>query len=413
MTPFTPVTRCRSCLGERLTSVLDLGHMPLANAFHTGTEGPRYPLELMVCEDCWHGQLSGVVAGEEMFTDYPYRSSVSRTFREHCRGLTTVARGLVSVERPRVLDIGCNDGFLLSLFREAGCEVLGVDPALNMKGRWIDAPVDRVDVPVENAFWSVKFASWLLPRKFDIITAQNVFAHAPDPADFLAGCALVLADGGAVLIEVPHALELFAGNEFDTIYHEHLSYFTVSSFARLVERTPLAIADITRLPVHGGSLRFVLRRRSDDYYTVAVGALKAVERAQRMCDPAAYRNFRFKVQVIRRDFLRLVEDCRKRGEKVIGYGAAAKGTVALNYFGVDLDYVVDDTPLKWNKRIPGRSTPVVPPELLKMEPKPLNIVVLAWNWLDEIRQRVRSLRGNRDRLITYVPEVRCLEPEKA
>lgn len=401
------VKRCRCCGGENLSPVLDLGQMPLANSFHGGAgDCPRFPLALMVCADCHHGQTSVAVPRERLFTDYPYLSGVSKTFREHCAGLVGVAKGLVpGVDRPRVLDVACNDGLLLSLFREVGCDVFGVDPATNLERFTRD-----IGVPVAHVFWTARFAAQLA-WKFDLITAQNVLAHVDDPCDFLTGCALALADGGAVIIEVPWFMELLLRNEFDTIYHEHLSYFLAHSFARLVDRTPLHIADVYRVPVHGGSLRFTLRKRgcAATPRCFPLNDFLQTERLNGVGDSLAHERFRGRVAGNRAQLLGLLNGMRARGEKVVGFGASAKGTVAVNHFGLNLDYVVDDTPTKQGKRVPGTDTPVVPADALRAEPERVNVVVLAWNWLDEIRQRVRSLRGGGDRLILYVPGVRCEE----
>ncbi len=393
-----PIKKCRCCHGERLQSVLDMGDMPLANDFRTGGPWTRYPLELRTCQDCWHSQLSVVVPSETLFCEYPYLSSLSGMFREHCRRLVADSKERVTVVRPAVLDVGCNDGLLLSLFREAGCDVLGVDPARNLR-----LYTDRIGIPVENAFWTGDFAAGL-GRKFDIITAQNVFAHVPDPSDFLAGCAACLNPGGVVLIEFPYCLELVARNAFDTVYHEHLSYFLVSSFARLVDRSPLYIADVTRSPIHGGSIRFTLRKGADRN-TYLVDALIHVERNLGMFDMKTYRRLRERVAWNRQRLRATIGSKRARGEKVVGYCAAAKGVVALNYFGIDLDYVVDDTPLKQGKLIPGKSIPIVGSDVLAKEPGRLNIVILAWNLLPEISARIHSLRGTGDNLVSYVPEV--------
>lgn len=352
--------------------------MPHANAFHT--DGPRFPLHLMACRECSHGQLSAVVSG--LFTDYPYLSGVSRTFKEHCRGLVSE-----TLPARSVLDLGCNDCTLLSLFREAGCEVLGVDPAANLREY-------ANGIPVVNAFWGVECAR-PLGRKFDLITAQNVFAHCHDLDDFLAGCDAALEDDGRVAIEFPYAPDMIARNEFDTCYHEHLNYFTARSFARLISRSAFYIADAQRFPIHGGSVRMTLRRKPGQNGP-AVEAMIGDERLD-------YAGFRGRVEANRKAFRALIAD--RRGEKVVGYCASAKGSVMLNHFGVWLDYVVDDTPLKQGGRIPGTSIPVVGPDVLRAEPGPVSIVVLAWNWLEEIRARVRSLRGARDRLLLYVPEV--------
>ncbi len=405
MSDFTPVTHCRCCRSADLESVLDLGEMPLANGLHTGTPGPRFPLELRVCRHCFHGQLSGVVAPDVLFTDYPYLSGVSGTFRDHCGRLVGAAKQLVTAGRPKVLDIGCNDGTLLRLFREADCDVFGVDPARNL-----NPYPDGLGILVFNAFWGQDTATSLC-RKFDVITAQNVFAHVHDLDDFLAGCATALAPGGVVLLEFPYAAELYAGGQFDTIYHEHLNYFLVSSFVQLINRSLFTITEVEQVPVHGGSLRFALRR-GVGAHTLAVADLIRAEKERGLHDLATYRHFRFRVQCARGDFKRLLARLRGRGEKVVGYCASAKGAVALNYFCETLHYVVDDTPLKQNRYLPGGHIPIVGPEVLAREPGPVHIVVLAWNWLEEIRGRIRSLRGDGDNLILYVPEVSCRQVDE-
>lgn len=402
------ITRCRCCGGDRLEPLLDLGDMPLANSFHNGAgDCPRFPLALMTCPACHHGQTSVAVPRERLFTDYPYLSGMSRVFREHCRKLVGVAKLLVpGVSRPRVLDIASNDGLLLSLFAEAGCEVLGVEPAANLK------PLAKaLGVPTLTAFWTAEFAA-ILRHKHDLITAQNVLAHVDDPYDFLIGCHRALADGGAVIVEVPWFMELLLRNEFDTIYHEHLSYFLAHSFAKLVERTPLYIEDIYRVPVHGGSLRFTLRKRGEGQATprcFALGDFLHTERFNEVGGAETHERFRTRVARNGADLREWAASCRGRGERVIGFGASAKGTVAINHFGLNLDYVVDDTPTKQGKYIPGTRIPVVPADALRTEPDRVNIVVLAWNWLDEIRARVRTLRGAGDRLLVYVPGVRVEE----
>ena len=399
-TPYIEVKKCRCCGSDNLTSVLDMADMPLANGFHMGEVQAKFPLEMMVCKNCFHGQLSVVVSGKIMFANYAYMSSVSNTFRDHCEGLVADATSRVAA-KPRVLDIAANDGLLLSIFKQkADATVLGVDPADNLKPY-----TDKLEIPMVHAFWSEKLAK-SLNRKFDIITAQNVFGHVHDLKDFLKGCDAALDDDGIAIIEFAYSMDLVLKNEFDTIYHEHLSYFLINSFATLVKGTDFFIDDIIKTPIHGGSVRFVLKKKPGRNAPI-VNKLIEIERQNGLFDMSTYEQFRANVGQNRQAFRKLVAELQDKNERVIGYCASAKGITMLNYFDIDLDYIVDDTELKQGRLIPGKDTPIVKPEVLAQEKRRenMNIVVLAWNFMDEIKQRIQSIRGSKDTLLLYVPTV--------
>lgn len=376
-----------------------MGDMPLANGFHMGEVQSRFPLNMMVCEDCYHGQLSVVVNGDIMFKNYAYMSSVSDTFREHCHALAKDAVARVDTERPFVLDIAANDGLLLSQFKKVSfASVMGVDPAKNLKPY-----TDALGIKMVHDFWSEKLAR-SINTKFDIITAQNVFAHVDDPQDFLDGCEIALKDDGVLIIEFAYCLNLIADNEFDTIYHEHLSYFLVNSFATLVKNTGFYIDDVLRTPIHGGSIRFYLKKKPGENDEI-VNQLIAIEAEHGLFQLKTYERFRENVEKNKQELRKMIAIMRANEERVVGYCASAKGITMLNYFDIDLDYIVDDTTLKQGRLIPGKDTPVLKPLVLGKEKKKLNIVILAWNFIEEIKQRIRTLRGTRDNLVIYVPEV--------
>jgi SAM-dependent methyltransferase len=408
---YERVTACRCCGGAELLTYLKLGNQPLANAYHRGGAAePRFPLELNLCLDCYHSQLSVAVSPDLMFENYLYVTGVSRTMRGHLRALAERALfGEAAPPQPgrrvRVLEIASNDGTLLECFRDFGCEVFGVDPARNLRAM---TEAKGIDVLVD--YWGPAAAAKLGAR-FDLIVACNVFAHVPDQAEFLAACDRALTPGGRVVIEFPYARHMLENCEFDTVYHEHNSVFLVNSFARLASRMRLVICDVLETPVHGGSVRFTLRRGAGGHCRRVYEMIRA-ERARGLFEAQTY--FDFARRVHGRTLPALVtalDDLKRRGYKIIGYGASAKSTVVLNAAGVELpvEYIVDDTPLKIGHFTPGTGKPIRAASAVasEAEDQPLAFLILAWNFLDEILGRVAAVRRGqgRDVYITYVPEV--------
>lgn len=409
---FKPVDRCRACGEGGLEAYLDLGEQPLANSYTSGGEPlPHVPLVAALCMRCSHSQLSVVVEPETIFRDYLYVSGTTETYRNHCRDLAKDAVARVVCVRaagtpqtaPRVLDIACNDGTLLEHFRGQGCAVRGVDPARNL------APVTHakgIEVVVD--FFNDDVARGLAAQgRFDLVTGANVLGHVDDPKSFLEAAKVVLKPGGILIVEFPYGDETIERCEFDQIYHEHVSYFLARSFSVLASRSGLTIDDVLRTPIHGGSIRFFLREGSGPHCG-AVARLIADEARKGLHDPRLYRAFADRVAKSRTELPRLLARARARGQKVVGYGASAKGNTMLNHFAIDLDYIVDDNPLKWSKRTPGRAIPILPPAALAEEQSGLAIVVLSWNFLEEIRRKIRALRdpARDDSLVLYVPSVR-------
>lgn len=387
-----PVSHCRCCQGTDLHPYFDMGSMPLANSIRMDTTPSKsYPLNVNVCSNCFHSQLSVVVDPKVLFANYPYVSGISKTFQQHCLGM--VKDILTEYHRPKVLDIAANDGTLLEVFSKHGCQVLGIDPAENL----IPLSAER-GVPVLCEYWSKDVAESL--GKFDIITATNVLAHVDDVDDFLQGCAKALSGNGTLIVEIPYNKDLIEKCEFDTIYHEHLSYFLVSSFRQLIRRNGFFISRILPLSIHGGSLRFYLKLQpGEDAGVDFILAEKTV---------GLQDYFRFQERVhFNRNKLRLLLDQRlKQGEKIVGFGASAKGNTCINFFDLSLDYVVDDTFTKQGRYISGKNIFIEHPQRLESEEGPLNILVFVWNFYDEIKQRISTIRkGKMDRLISYVPEV--------
>ena len=400
MSDLQTIKQCRCCGSDKLYQYIDLGNQPLANSYHKGEILPTFPLQVMLCEECFHNQLSIVVEPSLMFKHYLYVSGTTATFRNHCKELAKDSRKRINKEQPRVLDIACNDGTLLSYFREEGCDVYGVDPAENLRDL-----TEQKDIPVVVDYWGCGTASQKLEGRFDIITGTNVFAHVNDISGFLDECIEVLDYQGRIILEFPYCQQMIGHCEFDTIYHEHLSYFLVNSFNNLVTSKGLAIDDIVQTSIHGGSIRFILRK-----WTMELGGYEGHHQLiEKECElgllqKETYVNFSEQVKKNKQDMQLLVKQLQEDGKKVIGYGASAKGNTMLNYFGIDLDYIVDDNPMKWGYMTPGRNIVIKSPEVLADEGE-LYIVILAWNFFDEIIKKIERITNKKDHYICYVPEV--------
>lgn len=402
------LTSCLCCDGRGLAPYLDLGLQPLANSYHRpGENVPRFPLVVNLCMDCKHSQLSLSVDPQVMFGRYLYVSGTTATFRGHCADLAREASARFA-SPPAVLDIGCNDGTLLEAFRALGSEVHGVDPAEDIR------PLSAAKgFSVEVGMWPERRIA-LGDRKFDLVTGLNVFAHCPDPAGFLRAAREVLRPGGLVVVEFPYGGDLFLHGEFDTIYHEHLSYFTAGSFSALAERCEYSIVAAARTAIHGGSVRFYLSPSAHGSLSVApeVDRMRAEEVARGLNRLRTYYRFSAHVDETREEFNRLLAEQPASGRKLVAYGASAKGSTAANYFGMrGIEYAVDDNPRKVGLLTPGLDWPIVGPEVLATEPGPLAFVLTAWNFEAEIRQRIARARGadRGDRFLSYVPRAKVSE----
>ncbi len=398
---------CRCCKKEDLLLYLDLGLQPLANSYHKGEKLSQYPLEVMLCKQCFHSQLSVVVDPDVMFKNYLYVSGTTETFRKHCKNLAEDAVHRFNTKRRlQVLDIACNDGTQLEYFRELGCSILGVDPAENLRSI---TEQKNIDVLVE--YWTQSIAK-KVKTKFDIITGTNVFAHVDDLDEFLLAVKIVLKKEGLLILEFPYADNMIAHNEFDTVYHEHLSYFLVNSFKALMERMEFHIVDILQTKIHGGSIRFFVKSGKGEH-TKKVFDLVYHEKETGLLSEGSYYAFSERVHKNKKDMLTLLKRLKKK-KKIIGYGASAKGNTMLNFFKIHIDYIVDDNELKWGYLTPGRNIPIRPPSTLAEERAALAIVILSWNFFNEILRKIVQLRpgSKNDTTILYVPEVKEIPVKK-
>jgi len=379
---------CRGCGRPGLEVVLDLGEQPLANAIikqdDLASPEPRYPLALAYCPDCWLVQITETVAPELLFREYTYFSSVSDAFVEHARG---IAERLIAEQRlgsnSLVVELASNDGYLLQHYAAAGVPVLGIDPARNVA----EVATAR-GVPTLAEFFTRDLADELARsgRTADVVHANNVIAHIPDLNGFVAGIARILKPGGVAVIETPYLRELVERLEFDTIYHEHIFYHSLTALSRVFERNGLSVIDIERIAVHGGSLRVYAMRSGAEEPGARVRSLLAEEAAVGLCTPEYYANFAARVEVLGRELRTMLTGLRSQGRTVAAYGAAAKGAVLLNAFGIGPDlisFVVDRSPHKQGHLMPGVHIPIVAADQLVVR-APDECLLLAWNFADEI-----------------------------
>jgi hypothetical protein len=405
---MTRVDQCLSCGRSRPLPVLSLGTTPLANRFLTSADPdpsePRFPLELVFCEGCGLVQLSEHVDPEVLFRDYVYVTGTSSTMERHHRALAAdhVARyGIAAGDL--VVDVASNDGSLLKTFLPYGVRVLGVEPARNLARMAEAAGVPTVDVFFgEDAARDLRRTHG--PARH--ASANNVTAHVPDLNGFLAGLRILTEPHGVVSVEAPYLGPMLDGLEYDTVYHEHLSYFAVRPLAAAFARHGLGIVDLVRLPIHGGTMRYVARPGVP--HGPCVAAAIAEERAKGFEDPATYLAFADRVRRSKEELLSFLRALRAEGRTVAAYGAPAKGNTLLNYCGIGVDLVsfcVDRNPFKVGKFTPGMRLPVLPTsELLRRRPD--HVMILPWNLTDEITAQEAEYRRAGGRFFTPLPSPR-------
>jgi SAM-dependent methyltransferase len=400
---------CRSCGHALSVDVVDLGCSPPSNAL-VAPDAPAadetfYPLHAFVCERCYLVQLGVFATPEELFRDYRYFSSYSTTWLAHAEAFAAEMTGRGIGPQSRVVEVASNDGYLLRGFVARGVPVLGIEPASNV------AVVAReAGVPTIDQFFGTALA---LRVRADfgtahLIVANNVLAHVPDLNDFVGGFTALLAPDGVVTIEFPHVLRTIAGMQFDTIYHEHFSYLSLLALTPLFARHGLEIVEVTELPTHGGSLRVFVAPRGSRPVDDSVSTVLEAERSAGLDRIDTYVAFGTRVARIKDDFVGFLEDAKRGGRRVAGYGAAAKATTLLNYAGVHADllpYIADKSPHKQGQLIPGVRVPIVAPERIRAD-RPDYVVIFPWNVEAEIRAELDDVRGWGGRFALAIPQLR-------
>lgn len=391
---YTANKKCLCCDSTNLQPYLDLGDQPLANSYHKGVMLEKYPLVVQVCKDCWHNQLTMSVNPSQMFEHYVYISDTSKTLTDYFTWLCDWITGR-NGKAKNILEIASNSGLFLEMFKNKGLSCVGVDPAANLKHL-----ADARGLETINDYWPTKK---LEGAKFDIIAAIHVLPHVPNPLEFLIACRKSLADGGRVYIQTSQC-NMFENNEFDAIYHEHTSYFTAHSFAKLARRAGFYISDVKKVPIHSMSFLFELQA-GDAPHHKDVEAIQFLENRFKLTSMEGYTAFARKAEGIAQELEDEIHKLRDMDVKVVGYGASAKCSTVFNYIGTSLDYIVDDNALKFGFLTPGRDMPIVSIEKLKEETNPVVIVLTAWNFAHEIIERVKKECKVQHRFLKYFPEV--------
>ena len=409
----TIATPCRFCSAPLRHVFADLGSSPLANSYlsreHVGGMERFYPLRALVCERCFLVQLEEFETPEQIFSDYAYFSSYSVSWLDHARRYTEQMTDLLGLGgHSHVVEIASNDGYLLQYFHERGIPVLGVEPAANVA----EAALQK-GIPTLVEFFGRRTARLLAEEsKADLLLGNNVLAHVPDLNDFVAGLKILLAPGGTITLEFPHLMRLIEERQWDTIYHEHFSYFSFLTVSRVFAAHGLRLFDVEELPTHGGSLRVYGCHEDDAEKPDAARALRLREREREAGYERldTYLDYNACVAADKRQILEFLIDLKNTGVRMVGYGAPAKGNTLLNYCGVRrdfLDYTVDLNPHKQGRFLPGSHIPIRPPSAIH-EDHPDTVLIMPWNLKEEIVEQLSFIREWGGRFAARTPELALL-----
>lgn len=406
-------TACRACGEEKLRPFIALGPTPLANSF---LKSPAefemevfYPLDVYFCEECSLVQLTDVVDPKILFGNYIYVTGTANTIVSHNQQHAETVFDFLGLHgEDLVIEVASNNGSLLGCFREHGVRTLGIEPAEN-----IAAIANADGIETVNKFFNSATANEILSEygSARAVIGNNVLAHVDDTQDFLKGCKSLLSDDGLVIIEVPYLKEFVDLVEFDTVYHEHLCYFSVTSLMRLCDAVGLSIIRVDRVPVHGGSIRmYAGKKEKYSSHAAAVIAMAEDERKTGLTAPETFENFAEKTRDTREKLCSLLESLKAEGKSIAAYGAPAKGNTLLNYCGIDtrlLDFAVDKNPLKVGLYTPGAHLPVLPVSAV-LERQPDYLLILAWNFADEITKQQSEFEARGGKFIIPIPEPRII-----
>jgi len=394
--------KCLACDSADIHSALDLGMQPLANSYKKAADDHEdmFPLAVNVCKNCFHLQLSHTVDPELIYKNYLYASGTSKTLADYSEWFAGFCKEYLP-QATSVLDIGCNDGTQLNFFKQIDLHTYGIDPAENLY------KTSSKNHNVVCDFFGPDAVEKLKNNRYDIITAQNVFAHNPCPEQFLQSCKQLMHKDTLLFIQTSQA-DMVLNNEFDTIYHEHVNFFNINSMRHLAERVGINLVDVVKTPIHGNSYVFVLSiSKTADY---RISNLVAMEKS--LLDTNTYIIWKRTVETNMSMLKNTLIDLKSEGYRLVGYGAAAKGNTLLNYAGIDLDFIVDDSPLKQDLYTPGRNIPIVSiqhVEALSVNSK-VAFIPLAWNFFDEIQNRIKQARINdNDIYVRYFPKVELIK----
>ena len=407
---------CRHCSAKLSLELIDLGSSPPSNAYLTPemllAPEKYFPLRIMVCEKCWLAQTLDFTQADELFSsDYAYFSSFSTTWLQHAeRYVAAMVERFKLDDNSHVVEVASNDGYLLQYVKARGIPCTGIEPAASTVHAAREKGVNTIE-----AFFGAEFAARLAAegKQADLIAANNVVAHVPEINDFLKGFAYLLKPQGVATFEFPHLLRLLAGNQFDTIYHEHFSYLSLTAAATIFSTNGLAVFDVEEIPTHGGSLRVFAQRAASGRHPVSdrVAAMLAREAEAGLSMAKGYEGFQLRAEKVKDDFVSFLIDARRQGKRVAAYGAAAKGNTLLNFAGIRRDlisYVSDRNPAKQRKFLPGSRIPIVSEDFLYRD-QPDYVVILPWNLKSEVMHQLRNAGVSAARFVTAVPGLEIQE----
>ena len=406
---------CRFCKAPLHRTFVDLGMSPLCESYLSVAQlhemEPFYPLHVFVCDKCFLVQLLEYVSPDLIFTEYAYFSSYSDSWLKHARKYVEMISNRLDLRAESlVVEVASNDGYLLQYLIDKGIPVLGIEPAKNVAQVAL-----KKGVPSISEFFGQAVARRLAAegRQADLLIGNNVLAHVPDINDFVGGMKTLLKPGGVITMEFPHLLRLIERNQYDTIYHEHFSYLSLLTTARIFTAHGLRVFDVEELPTHGGSLRiFACHADNGDCQTTgALQELKALEEAEGFGRVDYYCGFGEKVMATKRNLLEFLIAVKRRGQTVAGYGAPGKGNTLLNYCGIRtdfLEYTVDRNPYKHGKFLPGTHIPIFPPERIR-QTKPDYVLILPWNLRDEITTQLAYVREWGAKFVIPIPDLEVLD----
>lgn len=408
------IHKCRFCNSQIKTIFINLGETPLSNSFlkyeDLKLSEKKFPLKVLVCEECFLVQIQEFETPNKIFSEYAYFSSYSKSWLQHAENYVNMISKRNNLGKDNfIIELASNDGYLLQFFKNKGIPVMGIEPAAN-----IAKVAEEKGIKTIIDFFGEKLAKKLVNEgiKADLIIGNNVLAHVPDINDFVKGISILLKNNGTINIEFPHLLQLIKYNQFDTIYHEHFSYFSLHSVKKIFEFNNLKIFDVEEIPTHGGSLRIYAKHKANENFEIKNSVEKLLEKEKDfgLLDLSFYLEFSKKVESAKIKLIDFFYNAKQNKKKIVCYGAAAKGNTLLNYCGIDreyVEYVVDKNSYKQGLYLPGSNLPIKDPQEIK-NTKPDFVMILPWNIKEEIMKDISFIRDWGGKFVIPIPEVKII-----